>query len=139
MPASVPAAADKSPADIPSLCPARIRSDDGPVIEELASRHCQACKPGTPTISEDKASEYEAQLDPSWVREDTMRLRRELEFRNFRDAFGFVARLALLAEAEGHHPDIELGWGRVAVTLTTHAAGGLTDNDFILAAKLDRL
>ena len=71
--------------------------------------------------------------------EGTLRLRRELEFPNFRDAFGFVARLALLAEAEGHHPDIELGWGRVAVTLTTHAAGGLTDNDFILAAKLDRL
>src|SRR4029450_12390797 len=107
--------------------------------QELASRHCQACKPGTPTISEDKASEYEAQLDPSWVREDTLRLRRELEVRNFRDAFGFVAPLALLAEAGGPHPDIELGWGRVAVTLTTHAAGGLTDNDFILAAKLDRL
>ena len=107
--------------------------------QELASRHCQACTPGTPPIGEDRASEYEAQLDPSWVREDTLRLRRELEFRNFRDAFGFVARLALLAESEGHHPDIELGWGRVAVTLTTHAAGGLTDNDFILAARMDRL
>ena len=107
--------------------------------EELASRHCQACRPGTPTISADKAAEYDAQLDPSWDRDDLLRLRRELEFPNFRDAFGFVARLALLAEAEGHHPDIELGWGRVAVTVTTHAAGGLTDNDFIMAAKLDRL
>jgi 4a-hydroxytetrahydrobiopterin dehydratase len=106
---------------------------------ELASRHCQACKPGTPTIEEERAVEYEAQLDPSWARDGVLRLRRELEFPNFRDAFGFVARLALVAEAEGHHPDIELGWGRVAVTLTTHAAGGLTDNDFILAAKLDRL
>ena len=107
--------------------------------QELASRHCVACKPGTPTIAEERAVEFEAQLDPSWAREGLVRLRRELDFPNFRDAFGFVARLALLAESEGHHPDIELGWGRVAVTLTTHAAGGLTDNDFILAAKLDRL
>jgi 4a-hydroxytetrahydrobiopterin dehydratase len=107
--------------------------------QHLAGRHCEACKPGTPPIDEERAVEHEAQLDPSWAREGTIRLRRELAFRNFRDAFGFVARLALLAEAEGHHPDIELGWGRVAVTLTTHAAGGLTDNDFIMAAKLDRL
>jgi 4a-hydroxytetrahydrobiopterin dehydratase len=109
------------------------------VSDQLANRHCQACEPGTPPIGEDRAVDLEAQLDPSWTREGVLRLRRELRFANFRDAFGFVARLALLAESEGHHPDIELGWGRVAVTLTTHAAGGLTDNDFILAAKLDRL
>jgi 4a-hydroxytetrahydrobiopterin dehydratase len=107
--------------------------------EELASRHCQACAPGTPPIEEARAAELQAQLDPAWAREGTARLRRELRFRNFRDAFGFTARVALLAESEGHHPDLELGWGRVAVALTTHAAGGLTDNDFILAAKIDRL
>jgi 4a-hydroxytetrahydrobiopterin dehydratase len=106
---------------------------------ELARRTCQACVPGTPPIGEARAAELEAQLDPAWSREGVLRLRRELAFRNFRDAFGFTARLALLAESEGHHPDLELGWGRVAVTLTTHAAGGLTDNDFILAAKIDRL
>jgi 4a-hydroxytetrahydrobiopterin dehydratase len=107
--------------------------------EELAGRRCEACAPGTPPIEQARAVELEAQLDPAWSREGTVRLRRELSFRNFRDAFGFVARVALLAEAEGHHPDLELGWGRAAVALTTHAAGGLTDNDFILAAKLDRL
>jgi 4a-hydroxytetrahydrobiopterin dehydratase len=109
------------------------------VSEELAKRHCQACVPGTPPIEEARAVELDAQLDRAWSREGTTRLRRELRFRNFRDAFGFTARVALLAESEGHHPDLELGWGRVAVTLTTHAAGGLTDNDFILAAKIDRL
>jgi 4a-hydroxytetrahydrobiopterin dehydratase len=107
--------------------------------EELAGRRCEACAPGTPPIEQARAVELEAQLDPAWRREGTVRLRRELSFRNFRDAFGFVARVALLAEAEGHHPDLELGWGRAAVALTTHAAGGLTDNDFILAAKIDRL
>ena len=107
--------------------------------EELAGRRCEACAPGTPPIEQARAVELEAQLDPAWRREGTVRLRRELSFRNFRDAFGFVARVALLAEAEGHHPDLELGWGRAAVALTTHAAGGLTDNDFILAARLDRL
>ena len=61
------------------------------------------------------------------------------EFPNFRDAFGFVARAALVAEAEFHHPDIELGWGRAAFELTTHAASGLTRNDFVMAAKLDKL
>ena len=106
---------------------------------ELAKRKCEACAPGTPPIEEARAAELQAQLDPAWSRDGVLRLRRELKFRNFRDAFGFTARLALLAESEGHHPDLELGWGRVAVTLTTHAAGGLTDNDFILAAKIDRL
>jgi pterin-4a-carbinolamine dehydratase len=66
-------------------------------------------------------------------------LRREFAFPNFRDAFGFVARVALLAESEGHHPDIELGWGRAAFSLTTNAADGLTRNDFIMAARIDRL
>ena len=58
---------------------------------------------------------------------------------HFRDAFGVGARAALVAEAEFHQPDIELGWGRAAFELTTHAASGLTRNDFVMAAKLDRL
>src|SRR6266511_974539 len=116
--------------------PARMPTMTG---SELAKRMCEVCAPGTPPTQEARAAELGAQLDPAGDREGTMRLRRELRFRNFRDAFGFTARVALLAEAEGHHPDLELGWGRVAVALTTHAAGGLTDNDFILAAKIDRL
>lgn len=109
------------------------------VTEDLAQRKCQACTPGTPSLEEEQAAELHSQIDPGWSRDATLAIRRELAFRNFRDAFGFATRVALLAEAEGHHPDLEVGWGRLAIALTTHAAGGLTDNDFILAAKVDRL
>jgi 4a-hydroxytetrahydrobiopterin dehydratase len=76
---------------------------------------------------------------PAWERDGNRTLRREFSFPNFRDAFGFVARVALLAESEGHHPEVELGWGRAAFSLTTHAARGLTRNDFIMAARIDEL
>jgi 4a-hydroxytetrahydrobiopterin dehydratase len=76
---------------------------------------------------------------PEWERTGNQKLHREFSFPNFRDAFGFVARAALVAEAEGHHPDIELGWGRASFDLTTHAASGLTRNDYVMAAKIDRL
>ena len=105
---------------------------------DLASQHCQACEQGTPPIPESEAAELGAQV-PQWQRDANLKLRREFTFTNFRDAFGFVARAALIAEAEGHHPDIELGWGRAAFELTTHAASGLTRSDFVMAAKIDRL
>jgi 4a-hydroxytetrahydrobiopterin dehydratase len=107
-------------------------------VSELAAAHCEACTPGTPPLPEPEAAELSAQV-PDWERDGTRALRREFSFPNFRDAFAFVARVALIAEAEGHHPDIELGWGRAAFDLTTHAAAGLTRNDFVLAAKIDRL
>jgi 4a-hydroxytetrahydrobiopterin dehydratase len=64
---------------------------------------------------------------------------RSFTFPDFMSAVQFVTRIATVAEQEGHHPDLEVGWGRVQVKLWTHAAGGLTENDFILAAKIDRL
>jgi 4a-hydroxytetrahydrobiopterin dehydratase len=107
-------------------------------MTELASAHCEVCKPGTPPLPEEEAATLGSDV-PRWEREGNRALRREFEFPNFRDAFGFVARVALLAESEGHHPDVELGWGRAAFELTTHAADGLTRNDFIMAARIDRL
>jgi 4a-hydroxytetrahydrobiopterin dehydratase len=89
-------------------------------------------------MSESEAAGLSTEL-PDWERDGNRKLRREFSFPNFRDAFGFTARVALIAEAEGHHPDIELGWGRAAFELTTHAAAGLTRNDFVLAAKIDEL
>jgi 4a-hydroxytetrahydrobiopterin dehydratase len=107
-------------------------------VSELASAHCEACAPGTPPLSEEEAAVLASEVT-GWDREGNRSLRREFAFPDFKDAFGFVARAALIAEAEGHHPDIELGWGRASFTLTTHAASGLTRNDFVLAAKLDQL
>jgi len=109
-----------------------------PVTTQLAAERCEPCAKGTPPLEEREAAALDEQV-PGWRREGNRSLRRELSFPNFRDAFAFVARVALVAETEGHHPDIELSWGRAAFTLTTHAAGGLTRNDFVLAAKIDRL
>jgi 4a-hydroxytetrahydrobiopterin dehydratase len=107
-------------------------------MSELASEHCEACEKGTPPLEEAEAARLAADV-PEWQRDGNRSLRREFSFGNFRDAFGFVARASLVAEAEGHHPDIEFGWGRAAFSLTTHAASGLTRNDFVMAAKIDRL
>jgi 4a-hydroxytetrahydrobiopterin dehydratase len=107
-------------------------------VNELAAAHCEVCEPGTPPLDEHGSAELSVQV-PGWERDGNRALHREFSFPNFRDAFGFVARVALIAEAEGHHPDVELGWGRAAFKLTTHAASGLTRNDFVLAAKIDEL
>jgi 4a-hydroxytetrahydrobiopterin dehydratase len=107
-------------------------------MSELATQHCEPCEKGTPPLSEQEAAALASEV-PDWDRDGNRKLRREFSFENFRDAFGFVARAALLAEAEQHHPDIELGWGRAAFELTTHAASGLTRNDFVMAARIDRL
>lgn len=106
----------------------------------LGERHCVRCAPGTPAI--DPAAIYRllAQL-PGWSIEATgghQVLTKTFKFKGFLPAVDLVNRIAPIAEAEGHHPDLLLGWGYVTVQLWTHAAGGLTDNDFILAAKVDQ-
>jgi len=106
---------------------------------QLASHHCEACDESTPPLDEALAAGLAAELDPAWKREGTTTIRRRLHFEDFTDAFGFATRIALVAQEEGHHPDLEIGWGKVVVALTTHSSGGLTRNDFIMAAKIDRL
>jgi 4a-hydroxytetrahydrobiopterin dehydratase len=107
-------------------------------MSELARQHCEPCEKGTPPLGEQEAAALASDI-PGWERDSNRTLKREFGFKDFRDAFGFVARVALVAEAEGHHPDIELGWGRAGIELTTHAASGLTKNDFVMAAKINRL
>jgi 4a-hydroxytetrahydrobiopterin dehydratase len=94
---------------------------------------------GTPPLSAEDAAKLQAEIDQAWERDEAGRLRREFTFANFRDAFGFATRVALLVEREFHHPDLTVGWGKVTVVLSTHSVGGLSPNDFIIAAKIDRL
>lgn len=74
-----------------------------------------------------------------WKVEEEKKLRREFKFKDFKEALAFVNKIGAIAEEEGHHPDIELGWGKVEVELSTHAIGGLSVNDFIMAAKIDKI
>jgi 4a-hydroxytetrahydrobiopterin dehydratase len=88
-------------------------------------------------LSGDEAARLLAELD-GWTIEGGKHLVRRWKLADFKAALAFVNRIGAIAEREDHHPDIELGWGRVAVELWTHTAGGLTENDFIVAAKIDR-
>jgi 4a-hydroxytetrahydrobiopterin dehydratase len=107
--------------------------------DELASRNCVPCRGGIPPLSEEKARALLAGT-PLWsLEEQGARLARRFEFRDFVQAMEFVNRVAEIAEAQGHHPDIAIHWNKVDLVVWTHAIGGLHENDFILAAKIDRL
>ena len=107
--------------------------------DELYRQHPVEYPRGTPALSEEEAAQLHAQVDPAWQRDGTRRLRRKLTFGDFRDAFGFATRVALLVERESHHPELTVTWGSVVVTSWTHTVEGLSRNDFIIAAKIDRL
>ena len=108
-------------------------------MTELWRRRPVERAPGTPILSEAEAGDLDGQLDPGWSREGTTRLRREYSFRTFAAAFAFATRLALLAETLQHHPVLEVSWGRLVVSFTTDSIGGLSENDYIMAARIDRL
>jgi 4a-hydroxytetrahydrobiopterin dehydratase len=107
-------------------------------MSDLATRKCEPCKAGTPALAGAERDHLLSQLS-GWSIEEGKRLAKEYRFPDFRQALGFVNRVGELAEEQGHHPDLELGWGRVKITLWTHSIGGLSESDFILAAKADRL
>ena len=106
---------------------------------QLTSKTCVPCRGGVPPLTEAEARRL-AEAVPAWaLLENAARLVRRFEFRDFKAAMEFVNRVADLAEQEGHHPDFEIHWNKVELTLWTHKIGGLHENDFILAAKIDRL
>ena len=112
--------------------------DRGARNPELARERCTSATAETPLIGRDEATELKAALSPEWQLGETS-IERHFDLRTFNAAFGMATRVALLAEAQGHHPDLAVGYGRLDILLTTHAIGGLSRNDFIMAAKIDRL
>jgi len=107
----------------------------------LAQQRCEACTPETPTLDRDHAEALLNELR-RWglvERDGKDWLAKTFKFKGFMPGVVLVNRIAELAEQEGHHPDLELSYGSLLVRLLTHAAGGLTRNDFILAAKIDRI
>ena len=101
----------------------------------LADKSCTPCRGGIPPLTEQEAAAYHPQA-PEWgLLDDATRIERTYRFKNFGEAFAFVARAAELAEAEGHHPDIGFGWGYATVSLRTKKIKGLHENDFIMAHR----
>jgi 4a-hydroxytetrahydrobiopterin dehydratase len=108
-------------------------------MSALADKQCGACKSGEAPMSPDGFSAFTRQLDAGWAIQENHYLEREFRFPDFKSALRFTNAVGYLAEEQGHHPDIILGWGVVKLKLWTHSVNGLTENDFVMAAKIDRL
>lgn len=109
-------------------------------MSELRKKKCVPCEGGVPPLTPAQAEGLMVELNDDWMLVDGAHLLvREFRFKDFADAMAFANKIAVVAEEEGHHPDLSIGWGSVGVELSTHAIGGLSENDFILAAKIDAL
>lgn len=108
-------------------------------MENFTKQHCVPCEGGIAPLTKTDAEETMKHV-PGWnLSDDGKEISRDFAFRDFKEAMAFVNNIADLAEGEGHHPDILIKWNKVSLTLTTHAIGGLSTNDFILAAKVDQI
>ena len=107
-------------------------------MTELASKQCVPCQGGVPPLKGAELERLLREVDPGWRVIGEHHLEKDYRFKNFREALDFTIRVGELAEAQGHHPDIYLSWGKVRLTVWTHKIDGLTESDFIFAAKADR-
>jgi 4a-hydroxytetrahydrobiopterin dehydratase len=110
-------------------------------MTSLADKTCVPCRGGIPPLKGKELAEMHQQLPEfaHWNIIDEHHLTRIYKFPDFKSALAFVNQVGAIAEEQGHHPDILLGWGKAEITIWTHAVDGLTESDFILAAKIDRL
>jgi 4a-hydroxytetrahydrobiopterin dehydratase len=104
---------------------------------ELSEKKCISCEGGASPLAKDEISDLLAQI-AGWELSDS-RIERTFRFANFVAAMKFANRITDIAEAENHHPDLYISWGKVRVELSTHSIGGLSTNDFIVAAKINKL
>jgi 4a-hydroxytetrahydrobiopterin dehydratase len=109
-------------------------------MSDLTQKRCVPCEGGVAPLTREQAQAMMKQLDSNWsLADDGKSIRAEWKFRNFYHTMSFVNAVAHVANAEDHHPDLEVGWGYCRVKYNTHAIGGLSENDFICAAKIDAL
>jgi 4a-hydroxytetrahydrobiopterin dehydratase len=107
-------------------------------MSDLSQKECVPCRGGVPPLPETEIAKLLPQLD-GWTVINSHHLQKSYGFPNFREAQSFVNSVGNLAEEQGHHPDICFGWGKAEITIWTHKIDGLTESDFILAAKIDQL
>jgi len=107
-------------------------------MSTLASKTCVPCRGGTPALKGAELHTFSHQL-PNWEVINEHHIVRTFTFPDFKEALAFVNRIGEVAEEQGHHPDILLTWGKVGITLWTHKIDGLTESDFVMAAKIDQL
>jgi len=105
-------------------------------VSDLSSRTCVPCRGGVPPMTPEAVAAIRGEI-PAWSVVENHHLRRELSYPDFAAALAATNRVGALAEEQGHHPDLHLSWGRLVIEIWTHKIDGLTESDFILAAKID--
>jgi 4a-hydroxytetrahydrobiopterin dehydratase len=108
-------------------------------MSKLSEQKCIPCSIGTPPMENEEIQKYKKELKEDWKVVDDHHLEKTLKFKNFKEALEFTNRVGEIAEKEGHHPDIFLAWGKVELTVMTHKIDGLSESDFVFAAKVDEI
>ena len=108
-------------------------------MKDLSSRTCFACEGGTPPMAHDEIAKYHKEIDQQWEIVKDHSIKRKFRYKDFKEAMKFVNDVANIANHEGHHPDIYIFYNIVELELYTHAVKGLSENDFIMAAKIDKI
>ena len=108
-------------------------------MSELSNKKCVPCEGGTSPLTDSEVSIHLEYVDDWSYSSEAKKISKEFKFKDFAEALAFANKIGAIAESEGHHPDLFVAWGKVGVELTTHAIGGVSENDFILAAKIDEI